>query len=43
MKLIKMIPLHLVKTSLEAIRMEFPQFVLVQSQGFLKIYKQVVV
>jgi hypothetical protein len=41
MKLIHMIPLHLLKQSLEQIALDFPQFVLVESQGYLKIYKQV--
>jgi len=39
-RLIKQIPLELIKVSLEALEMTFPQFTLVVSQGFLKIYKQ---
>ena len=41
MQLIKMIPLKLIKTSLEALRLEFPQFTLVVSRDTLKIYEQV--
>jgi hypothetical protein len=42
MKLIHMIPVELLRTSLEALSMDFPQFTMVLSQGYLKIYKQVV-
>ena len=41
MKLIREIPLHLVKADLNALPLEYPQFVLVVSKGYLKIYKQI--
>jgi len=41
MKLIHQIPLQLLKMSLEVLSLEFPQFTLVVSQGYLKIYEQV--
>lgn len=41
MQLIDMIPLELVKTSIEALKLDYEQFTFVISQGYLKIYKQV--
>ena len=41
MKLIQMIPLHLVKESILRLAIRFPQFTLVESDGYLKIYEQV--
>jgi hypothetical protein len=41
MKLVKMIPLHLVKVSLDSLRLGYSEFTFVVSQGYLKIYKQV--
>lgn len=41
MKLIKMIPLHLIKIDLDALKLGYSEFTFVVSQGYLKIYKQV--
>jgi hypothetical protein len=41
MKLIKTIPLNEVKVEIKDLTLEYPQFILVVSQGTLKIYKQV--
>lgn len=41
MKLIQMIPLELVKESILKLSVRFPQFTLVESDGYLKIYEQV--
>ncbi len=41
MKLIHMIKLNTIKITLEQLAMSFPEFTLVQSDGYLKIYKQV--
>lgn len=41
MNLLHQIPLEQLQMPIDQMRMEFPQFTLVVSQGFLKIYKQV--
>ena len=42
MSLVAVIQLHGRSVALDQLSMEYPQFVLVLSQGYLKIYRQVV-
>ncbi len=41
MKLLHTIPLKLVKEDISKLMLRFPQFTLVVSQGYLKIYEQI--
>lgn len=41
MKLIQMIPLHLIKCTLDQLKFDYPQYTLVISQDYLKIYEQI--
>ncbi len=41
MRLIHMIPINELQMTVEALSLQFPQFSIVCSQGFIKIYEQV--